>query len=91
MAATRMIVVAVRDSAMQAFANPIVVPTIGVAIRSFSDEVNRKDPQNQLHVHPEDFELWHIANWLPEEGYFENPEERARCIARGKDVTIKEQ
>ena len=38
-------VCAVKDRAVDAFNRPIYVPTIGVAIRSFTDEVNRKDSE----------------------------------------------
>lgn len=80
------VVCAVRDSAMQAFAQPAFVPSVGVAVRSFSSEVNRKDPQNVLSQHPEDFELWHVADWNEEAGAFSVPEGGPRCVARGKDV-----
>lgn len=79
-------VCAVRDSAMLAFAQPMFVPAPGVAVRSFTNEVNRADPQNMLSQHPDDFELWWIAEYHEEEGMFTMPEGGARCLARGKDV-----
>jgi hypothetical protein len=80
----KMCVVAVRDSAVGAFNRPFYAPSIGVAVRSFSDEVNRKAADNIMSQHPEDFELWYIANFDEELGRFETID--ARVLARGKDV-----
>ena len=54
-------VCAVKDRAVDAFNRPIYVPTIGVAIRSFTDEVNRKD--SELANHPEDYDLYELGTW----------------------------
>lgn len=55
------IMVSVRDSAAGVFGVPFFSPSVGVAIRSFSDEVGRSDAQNQLNRHPEDFELFQLG------------------------------
>lgn len=78
-------VVSVFDSAMQAFARPIFVPALGVAIRSFADEVNRQAPDNQMHQHPDDFELFELGTFDEETGQFTNLE-NVRSLGRGKDV-----
>lgn len=83
------VVVAVRDSAMLAFAQPIVVPSVGVAVRSFSDEVNRREPGNVVAAHPEDYELWYVADYEEESAGFSVPDEGVRVLARGKDF-VKE-
>lgn len=80
---TRKFVVSVFDSAVQAYAPPIVVPALGVAIRSFGDEVKRKAEGNQLAAHPEDFELRVLSEWDEETGVFYACD--VRCVARGKD------
>lgn len=80
------IVCAARDSAMGGFAQPMFVPAVGVALRSFTSEVNRKAPDNILSQHPGDFELWVIAEYDDESGEFSPPEGGKRCLARGKDV-----
>lgn len=77
-------VCAVRDSAMQAYSRPMFVPAPGIAVRSFTDEVNRQDKDNQLFNHPDDFELWFLGRWDEESGMFIDPE--IRCLARAKDV-----
>lgn len=79
-------VVCVRDSAVGAFATPVYVPAVGVALRSFTDEVNRSAPENQLFAHPDDFMLYHLADFDEESGVFSVPDEGVRVLARGKDV-----
>lgn len=60
------VICAVRDSKMDAYMQPFFVKSLGVALRSFADEVNRKDsPMNQ---HPEDYELYHIGYYSEDFG-----------------------
>lgn len=80
-------VVAVRDSAMNAFGRPLFVPALGIALRSFTDEVNRKDGENQMHAHADDFELWHLAEFDESDGKFMPVD--VRMLARGKDVKVQ--
>lgn len=79
-------VLAVFDSAVQAFGQPFFVPAIGAGVRSFVDEVNRAAPDNSLANHPEDYELSYIADFDDELGEFTKPADGVRVIARGKDV-----
>lgn len=79
-------VLAVFDSAIQAFGQPIFVPAIGAGVRSFSDETNRAAADNQFYAHPEDFELRYLADFDDETGVFSTPAEGTRVLARGKDV-----
>ena len=53
----KQVICAVRDSAADVFGRPYFVPTAGVAIRSFTDEVNRQADENQFYKHPKDFAL----------------------------------
>lgn len=57
------VVVCVRDRAADVYGVPQFVPSIGVAIRSFTDMVNREDVNNQVYSHPEDFDLYHVADY----------------------------
>jgi len=82
------IVVAVRDSAMNAFAKPFVVPTPGLAIRSFTQEVNRQAQDNPMNTNPDDFELWTLASYDEDTGEFTN--NSPRLLVRAKDVLTKE-
>lgn len=62
--------VSVYDSKSESFASPFFVPTLGVASRSFVDEVKRVDPSNMLNSHPEDFELFHVGDFDTDTGVF---------------------
>lgn len=56
-------VVVVRDRTADVFGVPTFTTAIGVAIRSFADEVNRKDANNMFNRHPDDFDLYHIGTY----------------------------
>lgn len=79
-------VLAVFDSAILAFGQPIFVPAIGAGLRSFVDEVNRQAADNNLCNHAEDFSLHYLSDFEDETGEFTAPEGGARVLARGKDV-----
>lgn len=57
---------AVFDLKLGAYAQPFFVPSFGVAERGFADEV--QNPESMISKHPEDFILFHIGEWAPEEG-----------------------
>lgn len=80
--AREIVILAVRDSAMRAFMTPIFVPSTGLAVRSFRDEVNRED--SPMHKHPSDYELYIIGSFNEDDGSLTplKPE----LLIRGKDV-----
>lgn len=80
---------AVYDSASQTFGQPMYVVARGQAVRAFSDEVQRRNPDNALSLHPEDFELYLLGEFEDTNGALTPVE--AQCLVRGKDVAIKEQ
>lgn len=80
--------VAVWDSAVQAYAPPILVAARGAAVRSFTDEVNRPNENNPLHGHAEDFELHLLAIFDENTGVFTSPPDGPEILARGKDVKL---
>lgn len=53
--------VVVKDRALNAFLIPFFAPSVGVAERSFSDEV--KNTESQMHAHPEDFDLYYVGTY----------------------------
>lgn len=65
-----LIVCAVRDVKVGAFANPFHVPTRAFAVRSFIDEVNRPDEKNMLNKHPADFQLFQLGTFDEESGRY---------------------
>lgn len=78
------LVIAVKDTATQAFTAPTLQRNVNHAKRSFKDEVNRDDPNNQMFKHPGDYELWGLGTWDDETGLYEGTPE---LIERAKDVT----
>lgn len=80
----RSVVVCVYDSAVAAYGRPFFVPSVGAAIRSFGDEVNRSAPDNTMFAHPDDYVLWYLGDFDEETGLFGG--EAARVLTRGKDV-----
>ena len=82
------IVVAVRDRAADTFGSPFYVVAIGQAIRSFSDEVNRRADDNQLFQHPEDFDLYELGVFDDSTGLFETGVPRQAAV--GKDLRVRE-
>lgn len=83
---SKLVVVGVMDSAIQAFGRPVFVPAIGAALRSFTDEVNRAGSDNALNAHPDDFVLVLLGYFDEESGVFSVDENGQRVLARGKDV-----
>lgn len=82
----KLVVCAVFDRAVQAFARPIFVPHQNVAVRSFTDEVNRKAEDNGINNHPEDFELHALAVFEEETGSFTSLDGGPRVLVRAQDV-----
>lgn len=80
----RLIVVAIRDRAANVFGVPSFVPSLGSAVRSFSDEVNRPGENNVLNRHPEDFDLYELGVYDDNSGTFETL--TPRQVAVGKDL-----
>jgi len=66
----KLVLCSVKDRAADAYGRPMFVPSVGVAIRSFSDEVNRKDQENQLFNHPDDFDLYELGEFDDNTGLF---------------------
>lgn len=81
-------VMAVFDSAAQGYAMPFCAPSRGVAVRTFTDEVNRADKDNVLYQHPDDYELRHLAMWDSDSGLYTASADVFVC--RGKDVRVME-
>lgn len=79
---------AIRDRQMDAFMQPFFIPALGLAIRSFQDEI--KNPEGQMNKHPEDYELYHLGNFDEETGQFENLVPKPKQIAIGEHFNDKE-
>ena len=77
----------VKDRAADAFGRPMFVPSTGVAIRSFSDELNRSDADNQLYNHPDDFDLYEFGVFDDNSGLFDLYDQ-PKLLSLGKQVKI---
>lgn len=76
----------VKDRATDAYGSPMFMVATGQAVRSFTDEVNRDAADNQLFVHPDDFDLYELGSFDTDAGEFESFSPRLLC--RGKDVSL---
>jgi len=63
-------VIVTRDIKANVYSTPMFIPHIGQAIRSFGDECQRKEKDNVLGNHPEDFELVQLGEYDDETGAF---------------------
>jgi len=80
-------ILCVRDRALDTYGQPFFSASVGAAIRSFSDEINRADPNNQLNKHPGDFDLFSLGEFDDASGEFDAT--RPQQIAVGKDLLLK--
>lgn len=76
--------VSVQDRASSTFARPFVVPHRNIAVRDFTDEVNRVDPQNPLNKHPDDYDLYFLGEFDDSTGAISS--DGISILVRGKDV-----
>lgn len=64
-------VFAILDTKSNAFNTPFFMRSTGEAVRAFADLAN--DPSSMLYKHPDDFRLFHIADFDQELAHFEAP------------------
>lgn len=83
----KLMIYAVRDRATDQFGNPMFLVASGQAIRSFTDEVNRADKDNQIFNHPDDFDLYELGSYETSTGLFDVHVPEQVCI--GKNVKIR--
>ena len=76
-------VCAVKDSAADAFGRPFFVPTIGLAMRSFIDEVNNRE--SPFNAHPDDYTLYEIGDFDDNTGLLFSLD-TPRQVMRGKEA-----
>jgi len=78
-------IVCVKDRAAEVFSRPFFVPHRNVAVRDFTDEVNRANGDNPLNKHPDDFDLYLLGQFDDSTGAFIR-EGSPTVLVRGKDV-----
>lgn len=81
----RLVVCVIRDSAADDYGTPYTFKTVGEAVRSFTDIVNRPDENSNVYNHPQDFELFKIAEYETSTGEF-FVGEPPRSLIRGAEA-----
>lgn len=76
-------IIAVKDTAAQAFMTPSFVHATGVAIREFGDIVNSTD--HPISKHPTDYEMYSLGEFDDTTGTFNLPPNPV-LLARGVDL-----
>lgn len=82
----RLVAVAIRDSAVDAFMRPFFVPTAAFAVRSLTEEL--KNPESALGKSPQDYALFELGWFDEDSGRFENLES-PRQLVRVQDLKEK--
>jgi hypothetical protein len=78
-------VVSVRDHAAEVYNRPFFATHRGIAVRDFTDEVNRAAADNPLYKHPDDFDLYLLGVFDDASGAYAS-EASPTVLVRGKDV-----
>lgn len=78
----KLLIVSVFDQAANAYNRPYFSPSLGLAIRSFTDEVNRDAPENPMFAHPADFSLAHL-------GFFDDNSGLLQTLEAGPKIVIR--
>lgn len=79
-------VFSIRDRATGSYMQPFYSASVAAAIRMFSDEVNRADPNNNLNKHPEDFDLYMFGDFDDNTGLFDSGPPSQ--VGVGKDLKV---
>lgn len=82
----KLVAVAIRDSAVDAFMRPFFVPTTAFAVRSLSQEL--KNAESPMAVSPQDYALFELGSFDEETGRFENLDSPKQVI-RVQDLKEK--
>lgn len=81
----KLVIVAIRDRAVDAFMRPWYVRSTGEALRVFSDSVNSQD--SAMKAHPEDYDLYVLGTFVEETGLFDTGV--PSMIGIGKDIAVR--
>lgn len=85
----KMQVFAIFDAASGVYGRPIFTQSTGIAIRSFTDEVNRDAADNAMNRHSGDFSLWHLGAFDDNQGRFEQLDHGPIRVVTAAEVLLK--
>lgn len=80
------VIVAIKDTAVDAFGRPFVCRTESEAHRMFADEVNNRKEGNMFAAHPKDFGLYVVGKWDDDTGEIEGRDQPPSLIVRADAV-----
>lgn len=80
------IIVAIYDSATEAYMAPSTMQARGQALRAFTDMVN--NPQSEVSKHPHDYALFELGQFDDNSGLITQPNTPV-CLARGHEVQAR--
>lgn len=63
----KMLIIGIYDRKAQMFISLEPTPSIGVTLRSLTEQVNQ-NKESPLYKWPEDYALWHLGEWDNENG-----------------------
>lgn len=81
----KMIMVAIKDRALNAYMRPFFAQTRGQAIRMFNDEINNE--QSPMFKHPDDYDLYYLATWDDTDGQIHEQDELQLAIGKNAKLT----
>lgn len=82
----RNVLVCMHDAKSETWTAPRAEPSVGAALRNFADAINDSQQNSILQNHPEDFTLYHIADYDINTGLITLIDKKA--LANGLDVKI---
>ena len=74
-------VFSIYDSKAQAYFPPFYLHNSQMAIRQFGDMVN--DPESRVSKHPEDYTLFHLAEWDDQDSKHKTPKNSPESLGNG--------
>lgn len=82
-------IVQLRDIKANTYLQPVFVHSVGAYIRELTDQVNSKDKQNPLSMHPGDFEAYHLGTWEDQKSKFELTDPKQLCVLSDLVISVQ--
>lgn len=82
------VMVCIKDRVADTFGTPYCVPAVGIAVRGFTDEINRAAEDNMIYKHPDDFDLFQVATYDDATGMI-TQDAVPRQLVLGRDLQRK--
>lgn len=85
----KLLMFVLKDRAADVFGQPMFSTSKGGQVRALGNEINRAAPDNQLYMHPEDFDLYYVGQYDDSGAVFEScvPE----LVVLGRDLVAKKE